>query len=146
MTEYKKQEIENLPILEEGQYYIYVLLNYPDGNIKIGRTSNLKQRIQSLSGSNGAGNQIIDAFWSPPTYLYTAERACHEHFHYARIPNTEWFDGTKVSFDTVKNYLRGLFLSSSYQKCNQLRRQVFLKQKGEQNDEQSSGTMATISL
>ena len=62
------------PKLEDGQVYIYVLENSPQHNIKIGQTTNPKQRMSSLSGSNSGGNRIERAAISPPTYLPFLEK------------------------------------------------------------------------
>ena len=115
-----KRVLKDIPVLDGGQVYIYILLNSV-GNIKIGKTTNLEQRIQSLSGSNGAGNKINQWYCSPATYLDKIEKICHDHFYYARLSG-EWFDGTKVSFDETVKYLESLFTSKDYERCNELRR------------------------
>lgn len=119
-----KKDLEKIPVLDGKQVYIYVLLNSPAGNIKIGKTTNLAQRIQSLSGSNSAGNKIVKWYCSPATYLHNLEKICHNQFGYARIPKTEWFDGTKVNFDEVIEYVESLFISKDYERCNELRRKI----------------------
>lgn len=117
-----KKGLEKLPVLDDGQVYIYVLLNSPAGNIKIGKTTNLQQRIKSLSGSNGAGMQIVEYYCSPATYISKIEKICHNKFNYARLKG-EWFDGTKIEFDEVVEYLKSLFASKDYERCNELRKQ-----------------------
>lgn len=117
-----KSELNNIPVLEGGQLYIYVLLNSA-GNVKIGKTTNMAQRIQSLSGSNGGGETIVSWYCSPATWLYTIEKIAHEHFNYARMSG-EWFDGIKVSFDEAVEYVDGLFSSRDYERCNELRRKI----------------------
>ena len=117
-----KKELNNVPVLDDGQCYIYVLLNSAD-NIKIGKTTNIAQRVQSLSASNGAGERIIDYYCSPSTWLHNIEKIAHEHFRYARMSG-EWFDGTKVTFDEVIEYVSGLFASRDYEQCNELRRKI----------------------
>ena len=119
-----KKKLEQIPVLEDGQVYIYVILNAPQGNIKIGKTKNVVQRLQSLSGSNGAGNKIVDLWVSPATWLHNIEKLCHEHFEYARIPKTEWFEGNKLSFDNVVKYVSGLFSDKNYLKCNEMKRKM----------------------
>lgn len=60
-TIYRKANVDllkSIPVLEDGQIYIYVILN-SIGNIKIGKTTNILQRMQSLSGSNGGGTKNI---------------------------------------------------------------------------------------
>lgn len=60
--------------------YVYVINN--GNNIKIGCTSNLYQRIKSLSNSNSGGNVILDIYYSPANAIYkTIERLMHEKFH-----------------------------------------------------------------
>lgn len=100
-------------------FYIYVLLNNL-GNIKIGITTNFKQRLQSLSGSNSGGNKIIDYYVSDATYLYSIEKTMHLIFKDYRISGTEWFTG--VTYNEVVNKLKELFASDDYTKCNELRR------------------------
>jgi len=55
-TKYNISLLKSVPILEDGQMYIYVMLN-SNGNIKIGKTTNIIQRLKSLSGSNGGAVQ-----------------------------------------------------------------------------------------
>lgn len=40
----------DLPSVDNGQLCIYVIEDYPQRNVKIGRTRNPKQRLASLSG------------------------------------------------------------------------------------------------
>lgn len=121
MIEIPLDELDLFPALDDGRYYIYVLQNTPDNHYKIGRTTNLKQRVQSLSGSNGGGNHIARCFCSPPTYLYSLETLGHNHFAYARIPNTEWFSNDKVTLQEILDYYEQLFRHPSYEKANRLR-------------------------
>lgn len=117
-----KKELEKIPVLEDGQIYIYVLLNSA-GSIKIGKTTNLPNRIQSLSGSNAAGEYIVDWYCSPATWLHNIEKIAHDHFRYARMSG-EWFDGTKVQFNEAVRYIQTLFESKDYARCNELRRKI----------------------
>lgn len=117
-----KSELKNVPVLEDGQVYIYILKNSAN-SIKIGKTTNLPNRIQSLSASNGGGFEIIDYYYSPATWLHNIEKIAHEHFSHARMSG-EWFDGTKVTFDSVVEYVNGLFESKDYERCNELRRKI----------------------
>jgi hypothetical protein len=119
--------LKNMEVLEDGQNYIYVIENYPAKNIKIGKTGNVMQRYKSLSGSNGGGNRILRMYCSPATWIPTMEQTCHNHYHFARISGTEWFDGSKVSFDDVVDYVNGLFFAKSYKTCNELRRKLIEK-------------------
>ena len=118
--------LKSVPVLDDGQLYIYVILNSV-GNIKIGKTTNIMQRLQSLSGSNGGGSKIIALYCSPSTWMQSMEITSHSHYHYARIPGTEWFDGTKVDFKEVIEYVDGLFHTESFHRCNELRRSVMEK-------------------
>ena len=122
-----KKELNNIPILDDERCYIYILKNSA-GNIKIGKTTNMAQRVQSLSASNGAGYKIIEWFVSQPTYLHNIEKIAHEHFDYARLTG-EWFDGIKVSFDEAVEYVKSLFTSRDYEHCNELRRKVIEEKK-----------------
>ena len=120
-----KMKLNNIPILDDGQVYIYVLLNSAN-SIKIGKTTNLPNRIQSLSASNGGGFEIIDYYCSPATWLHNIEKIAHEYFAYARMSG-EWFDGTKVTFDSVVKYVDDLFKSKDYEKCNELRKKIMME-------------------
>lgn len=116
-----------LPALDDGQLYIYVILNSPQGNIKVGRTTNIKQRLVSLSGSNGGGNKIARIAVSEQTYLYTLESIIHQHFKEFRIPNTEWFFEESLTFDDVVGYIDSLFASREYELCNRVRKEFVAK-------------------
>lgn len=126
-TEENINLLKSIPVLENGQIYIYVILNSA-GNIKIGKTTNIQQRLRSLSGSNGGSNKIISVYCSHATWMQSVESTCHNHYHFARITGTEWFDGEKVNFNEVVEYVDGLFRTHSYEICNKLR-EKFLKQK-----------------
>ena len=123
------RKLKDIPILEDGQLYIYIMLSMPQGNVKIGKTTNIEQRLRSLSGSNGAGNKIIALYCSPATYLYSMENTCHNHYDFARIPNTEWFRGDKVNFNEVVKYVDGLFHQKGYETCNNLRKKIIEEKK-----------------
>lgn len=125
-TIYTKDNIKllkSIPVLEDGQIYIYVMLNSLQ-NVKIGKTTDIVQRLKSLSGSNGGGSKITALYCSPSTWLQSIEGTCHNHYHFARIPNTEWFDGNKVDFMEVVNYVDGLFHSKGFEVCNELRKRI----------------------
>ena len=115
----------DVPVLADGQLYIYVLENYPQKNIKIGQSTNMQQRLRALSGSNSGGNYITKIAISDATYLYTLERIAHQHFHQYRIHGTEWFD--VVTFQDVVAYLDSLFASSEYRLCNGVRKNFWDK-------------------
>ena len=115
-------ELKNIPKLDKNLYYIYVLKNNPQGNIKIGRSHNIQVRMQNLAGSNNGGNYIETIAVSEPTYLYTLESALHNHFHEARIQGTEWFDGTKITMDEIIQYIDTFFQSEQYRRLNDSRR------------------------
>ena len=83
---------------------------------------NIKQRLQSLSGSNGGGNKITRIAVSEPTYLYTLERIVHQQFSQYRVPNTEWFFDEDLRFEDVVAYIDLLFSLPSYRTCNQVRK------------------------
>ena len=128
------KDIKDFPILEEPKLYIYIMLN-DTGKVKIGKTKNIKQRYQSLCGSNGQGNKIIKLCCSPSSYLYTLENIMHDKFVRYRIPNTEWFyDKTDTTgellFNMAVNELTLLFSSDEYKKCNALRKKVCEEKKG----------------
>lgn len=125
--------LQYVPVLDNEQIYIYVILN-SSGNVKIGKTTNIENRIRSLSGSNAAGERIISVYVSPATWIHSIEGTCHNHYHYARIGG-EWFDGCKVEFDEVVEYVDGLFRTDGYDRCNKLRRQII---EGKINDNQGN--------
>lgn len=124
-TENNMKLLKSIPVLENGQIYIYVMLNSPDGNIKIGKTTNIYQRLTTLSGSNGAGNKIVALYCSPATWIHGIERTCHNHCDFARIPGTEWFDGNKLDFNKTVSYVNGLFYTDGYEICNELRKKNY---------------------
>lgn len=109
-------------IAEAGQCYIYVLENYPQKNIKIGKTTNPVQRFRSLSGSNNGGNTINRVAISPMTYLYSLEKSCHCHFDRFRLYNTEYFD---ITFEEAVEFLDHLINSPSFEKCNRVRKEYY---------------------
>lgn len=117
----------NVPILKEGQLYIYVLENAPQGNFKIGKSSNMQQRLQALSGSNTGGNRIVRCAVSDPTYLYTLENIIQNKFASNRIEGTEWFVGEGLSFQEITSAIDELFKTQNYTRCNEIRRD-FVKQ------------------
>lgn len=117
-------ELKEVPVLDDGSIYIYVMLNYPAGNIKIGQTTNIVQRLQSLSGSNGGGNKIIKLALSDFTYVISSEKAFHEKFGRYRIEGTEWFDGSKLTFEEVVSEVENQFSTKSYKVCNEIRKKL----------------------
>lgn len=123
------KNLKEFSILEEPKVYIYVMLN-SDGKVKIGKTKNIQQRYQSLCGSNSGGSKIERCLVSPSTYLYTLETIMHDRFNKYRIPNTEWFYDKyeptgEMLFNKVVNELKLLFSSTSYKKCNNLRKFIY---------------------
>jgi hypothetical protein len=110
---------------DKGQLYIYIIENYPQKNIKIGRTTNPVQRFRSLSGSNNGGNYIKRVAISPITYLYTLEKRCHIHFDQFRISGTEYF--SDLLFEDAVEYLDDIFCSESYTRCNKIRKDFYDK-------------------
>lgn len=138
------KDLKDFPILDEPKLYIYILHNQ-GGKIKIGKTKNIQQRYQSLSGSNSAGDCIDIVMCSPSTYLYTLETIMHDKFDRFRIPNTEWFynkqDPTGIKlFESACEELRLLFSSASYKRCNKIRQECWeslnkkINKAGEIND------------
>lgn len=129
-------ELKEVPVLDDGSIYIYVMLNYPAGNIKIGKTTNIQQRLQSLSGSNSGGNKITVLGLSNPTYCESSEKAFHEKFGRYRIEGTEWFDGTKLTFDEVVSEIENQFSTKSYKICNEIRKELAEKRMREEKEKQ----------
>lgn len=122
------KDLKDYPVIEEPKLYVYIMLN-DAGKIKIGKTKNIQQRYQSLCGSNSAGDKIVKVCVSPSSYLYTLETIMHEKFDKYRIINTEWFyDKEDITgerlFDSAVNELRLLFSSTSYKRCNNLRKSL----------------------
>lgn len=122
--------LRNLPILDEYQLYLYVMLNNA-GNIKIGQTRNIVQRLQSLSGSNGGGYHITKLYVSPSSYVLTLERAFHEKYNKYRINGTEWFDGKELTFDEVVEEIEKQMNTEGYKTCNDLRKETAEKKREE---------------
>lgn len=118
-----KRDLSNIPVLDNSQVYIYVIQN-STGKVKIGKTKNIKQRIRSLGGSNGQGNEIINVYCSEPTYLDSLETIMHSKFNVYRIPNTEWFqsEDNKLLYSSAIETLEDLMKSKSYYKYNDLRK------------------------
>ncbi|MBQ8218299.1 MAG: GIY-YIG nuclease family protein [Bacilli bacterium] len=114
--------------LDDNQYYIYVIEN-DAGHIKVGITKNISQRVISLSGSNGGGNKPIRCAVSESTYLRTIEKTVHNHYDRYRVSNTEWFKN--ITFEEVVEFIDNIFNSSSYTKCNELRKINGYKHRGE---------------
>lgn len=129
-------ELKNVPVLDDGQVYIYVMLNYPAKNIKIGQTTNIVQRLQSLSGSNGGGNKITTLAVSDSTYVINSEKAFHEKYARYRIEGTEWFDGSKLTFEEVVSEMDNQFNTKSYEVCNKLRKKLTEKRIREEKERQ----------
>ena len=127
-------ELKELPILEDGSYYIYCMLNSPAHNIKIGQTTNIVQRLQSLSGSNGGGNKIIKLALSDSTYVISSEKAFHEKFGRYRIEGTEWFNGSKLTFEEVVSEVENQFSTKSYKVCNEIRKKLAEKKMREDEE------------
>ena len=125
-------ELKELPVLDNGSYYIYCMLNSPAHNIKIGITTNIVQRLQALSGSNGGGNKIIKLWLSDPTFVVNAEKAFHEKFARYRIEGTEWFDGSKLTFEEVITEMENQFNTKSYKACNRIRKELAEKKNQEE--------------
>lgn len=121
--------LKDIPVLDNGQIYIYVMLNHPQGNIKIGKTINIQQRLQSLSGSNGGGSKITKLYCSPATWVQSIETALHSYYHKYRIDGTEWFKGEDLVFNDVVEHVNGLFYTKSYNTCNQIRKEIIEKER-----------------
>lgn len=119
--------LKDIPKLEDGQIYIYVMRNSA-GNIKIGKTTNIQQRVKGLSGSNCGGEHITELYCSPATWLHSIEKTCHNRYDYARLSG-EWFNGDKVNIGDVVCYVDGLFHTSGYDVCNELRRKRVMSKK-----------------
>lgn len=122
-----KQDLSSFEILDDGQVYIYILQNSV-GKIKVGITTNILQRLQSLSGSNGQGNIIEKCYLSPATYLNTIEGIMHNRMNKYRIPNTEWFyynedPSGEILFDSAIELMEKLLNSKNYDLCNNLRKE-----------------------
>lgn len=126
------KDLKDYPILEDGRVYIYIMMNDAD-RIKIGKTTNINQRYQSLCGSNSVGMELIKVCCSPSTYLHTLETIMHDKFRKYRIPNTEWFydknNTGELTFEKVVGELHSLFSSADYKKCNELRKKMYIESK-----------------
>lgn len=127
-----KKDLKEFPVLEDGRIYIYIMLNNAN-KIKIGKTTNIQQRYQSLCGSNSQGNNIVKVCVSPSSYLHTIEMMMHNKFSKYRIPNTEWFydkeNTGELTFENVVKVLHTIFSSNEYKICNETRKQFIEKNK-----------------
>ena len=117
--------LKTIKVLDAPMLYIYVM-NTESGKVKIGKTTNIEQRYQSLSGSNSQGNPITSVYCSKATSLYTIERIMHDHFARYRLEDTEWFvdasDATKTKlFDAACAKLERLFESPGCSHANDVR-------------------------
>ena len=113
--------------LIDGQIYIYILQNSL-GKVKVGITTDIEQRLQNLSGSNGQGISIDKCYLSPATYLNTIEGIMHNRMNKYRIPNTEWFyynedPSGEILFDSAIELMEKLLNSKNYDLCNNLRKE-----------------------
>lgn len=90
-------DIKKLPKLTD-KYYIYIIENSND-KIKVGRSKNIAQRINSLGHSNSGGNSFIRVAISTPTKCKKAEKWIQGKFAKNNIKGSEWFEG--VSFETM---------------------------------------------
>ena len=133
-----KKDLKDIPVLDGSQIYIYLMLNNV-GKVKIGVTTNIQRRYQSLCGSNGQGNKILQVFCSEPTYVLSLESTVHVKFSKYRIPGTEWFydkydpTGEKLFLNAARE-LELLFSSASYKKCNDLRKTLYEKKMSKGGD------------
>lgn len=128
-------ELKNVPVLDDGSIYIYVMLNTAM-NIKIGQTTNIIQRLQSLSGSNSGGYPITKIALSDSTFVISSEKAFHNKFDKYRIEGTEWFEGKNLSFEEVVKELDSQFKTKSYETCNNLRKEIVKKEREKLKQEQ----------
>lgn len=128
MKIYDKTNISSLKLLSsvpDYQMYIYVILNSEE-RLKIGKTTNPLQRIISLSGSNTGGSKICKiACLEEPTYVLTLETVLHTHYNKNRIHGTEWFKD--IDFYEVVKYINELLSGSSYDKSNNIRKEILIK-------------------
>lgn len=128
MKDERLQELKTIPVLDNGQVYIYIMLNEA-GKLKVGQTTNIYQRYLALCGSNSQGIDIVRIFCSEPTYLFSLEQVMHNKFNKYRIKNTEWFYGEDLTFEHMVEVLDSLFSSAEYVKCNELRKSMTVKRK-----------------
>ena len=101
----KEQTITSLEVAEMvgKMKNIYVLEN-EFGNVKIGVSCNVKERVKTLSMQGGF--KITRLFFTEPcSNSYKLENKCHKHFSKNRISG-EWFD---IDFLEVKRYVNELF-------------------------------------
>lgn len=110
-------ELKDMDI-SEGQEVVYVLLN-DEGYIKIGKTSNLFNRLQSLSGSNSSGHEIVRYYSTEPMYIARlVEKVCHNKFHRYQKNNSEWFYSPNLHYEDVIAYLENVVDSVDFERRN----------------------------
>ena len=113
------EELKTIPECEDRQGYVYVIDN--GEHIKIGWSTNVYQRMISLSHSNTGGNEIKRIYLSPMSAIYnTLEYSMHQTFRDYRTVG-EWFTG--ISFEEVCSQLDDFCKSDSYIRCNEVRKQ-----------------------
>lgn len=111
-------ELKNIKNFEDKLYgYVYVIDN--GINVKIGCTSNLYNRMKSLSNSNSGGNVIKEIYYSPSSPIYrTIEKLMHEKFSKYNSVG-EWYKD--ISYKNVCNYLDALCNSPGFKRCSEER-------------------------
>lgn len=110
-------KLKNLPTYANtyDKGYVYIIDN--GENIKVGSTTNLYERMVSLSNSNGGGFTIKQLYYSPACYIYKSlEKAMHIKLKKYSIIG-EWFHG--ITFEHVCNKLNILLNSDDFKRCEE---------------------------
>lgn len=111
--------VKTMPVYDlNDKGYVYVIDN--GENIKVGSTTNLYDRMVSLSNSNGGGFTIKALYYSPANYIYkTLEKAMHLKLKDYQLVG-EWFNG--IPFIDVCNILNDFVNSASFKRCDAIRK------------------------
>lgn len=116
--------LKNMPALTDGLAYNYAFL-MSSGNIKIGRSTDVYNRLKQLSNSNSGGYSVVNFCISPPNYISkTMEKTLHNLYKDYRVEG-EFF--ANLDFDDVCKMFSELFQSESFKNANENRRQYYEK-------------------
>lgn len=116
--------LKGLKKLKNGKAYNYILL-FSSGNIKIGLTTDIENRIQQLSNSNSGGYKLENYYISKPNYIAnTVEKYMHFLYKNNRVEG-EFFEN--LNFEDVCNTLENIMNSNDFKISNQVRKEFYNK-------------------
>lgn len=113
------KNIPDLPPLKDGRIYNYILL-FDSGNLKIGISTDVKQRIKQLSNSNSGGFKLINYNITPPNYIAsTLEKYLHYIFREYKVEGEFFKD---LDFNEVCKKCDEIMHSDEFVRCNEIRK------------------------